>query len=96
MAEERVKTDPDYVPALMLLGELYNSQKRSEDSIKIYERILVISRITRRRRFFWDSSMHRWKACESDGYSRTARKSPLPTTSWRFITSAPSISTKET
>ena len=42
LAEEVVKKEPDYIPALMLLGELYNSQKRSEESIKMYERVLKI------------------------------------------------------
>src|SRR4030042_182783 len=38
LTEESIKTEPDYIPALMLLGELYNSQKRSEESKKIYEK----------------------------------------------------------
>src|SRR4030042_2161854 len=42
LAEEIIKTEPDYIPALMLLGELYNSQKRPEESIKMYEKVLKI------------------------------------------------------
>ena len=37
MTEETVKANPDYVPALMLLGELYNSQKNTDKAIRIFE-----------------------------------------------------------
>ncbi|MBS1233388.1 MAG: hypothetical protein H6R42_1042, partial [Nitrospirae bacterium] len=40
--EEIIKQEPDYIPALLLLAQLHNSQKRSEDAIKIYRRILEI------------------------------------------------------
>ncbi|MDI6801968.1 MAG: tetratricopeptide repeat protein [Thermodesulfovibrionales bacterium] len=40
--EEVSDKHPDYAPALMLLGELYNSQKRIDDAIRVYERILTI------------------------------------------------------
>ncbi|MBI3593210.1 MAG: tetratricopeptide repeat protein, partial [Nitrospirae bacterium] len=40
--EEVVKANPDYVPALMLLGELYNVQKKVDDAIRIFERVLKI------------------------------------------------------
>ena len=37
MAEEVVKANPNYIPALLLLGQLYNSQQRTDEAIAIYE-----------------------------------------------------------
>ena len=42
MTEETVKANPDYVPALMLLGELYNSQKNTDKAIKIFEKVVKL------------------------------------------------------
>jgi tetratricopeptide (TPR) repeat protein len=42
LLENIITTEPDYVPALMLLGELYNSQKKFEESIRLYTRVLEI------------------------------------------------------
>jgi len=42
LVEDIIRTEPDYIPALMLLGELYNSQKKFEESIRIYEKVLEI------------------------------------------------------
>ena len=43
MLEEVVKANPDYVPALILLGDLYNSQKNVDKAIAIYEKVIKIS-----------------------------------------------------
>ena len=40
--EEVIKAYPDYLPALRLLGELYNGQKKTADAIRIYEKIARI------------------------------------------------------
>ncbi|MCI0469801.1 MAG: tetratricopeptide repeat protein [Nitrospirae bacterium] len=40
--EDVVRNHPDYLPALTLLGELYNSQKRVDDAIRIFEKIIKI------------------------------------------------------
>ena len=42
LAEEILENNPDYVPALMLLGELYNSQKKTDEAIKIYQEVLEL------------------------------------------------------
>jgi tetratricopeptide (TPR) repeat protein len=40
--EDVIKKEPDYIPALKLLGQLYSSQKRLDDAIAMYERVLKI------------------------------------------------------
>jgi len=40
--EEVTKNYPDYLPALRLLGQLYNGRKKTDDAIRIYEKIVRI------------------------------------------------------
>jgi tetratricopeptide (TPR) repeat protein len=42
LAEDAVKADPNYVPALELIGNIYNKQKRTADAIDIFKKIRVI------------------------------------------------------
>jgi len=40
--EDVVRSDGTYVPALMLLAQMYNSQKRLDEAISLYEKVIKI------------------------------------------------------
>ncbi|MCG2720682.1 MAG: tetratricopeptide repeat protein, partial [Thermodesulfovibrionales bacterium] len=42
IAEDVLDADPKYINALMLLGELYNAQKKTDQAIETYKRALRI------------------------------------------------------
>lgn len=41
-AETVIKSDPNYTPALMLLAQMYNSQKRLDEAMSLYERVIAV------------------------------------------------------